>query len=320
VRRSWALAALLVAGCGAKASPPAAQPPNTATVEQGELSALVSLPGILAYRAAADGAPHSAINHARGTYTKLPGEGDKVACGDVLYRVDDRPVRLICGTVPLYRSLHNGDKGKDVRELNRSLGLTGRVFTSKTRRKLRGGAATVLPGTARIAKVTATLGAPARPGAPVLQATSDTLEVQASLEPTQREDVKPGDAAQITLPDNTVVQGTVRRLGKIAKTSEQDTSASIPVAIRLAEPAQARGLDRAPVQVNVKTVGVKDALSVPVTALVGRAGGGVAVEVVRAGGRRALVAVELGLFDTTDARVQVEGEIHAGDRVVVPTL
>ena len=71
---------------------------------------------------------------------------------------------------------------------------------------------------------------------------------------------------------------------------------------------------------DITTKGVDDALSVPVTALVGRSGGGFAVEVVRAGGRRELVAVRLGLFDTTGGRVEVEGDLAEGDRVVVPSL
>ena len=54
---------------------------------------------------------------------------------------------------------------------------------------------------------------------------------------------------------------------------------------------------------------MESALSVPVTALVGKSGGGFAVEVVRAGGRRELVAVKLGLFDTAGGRVQVEGDL-----------
>jgi hypothetical protein len=32
------------------------------------------------------------------------------------------------------------------------------------------------------------------------------------------------------------------------------------------------------------------------------------------------VAVELGLFDDVAGRVQVEGDLHEGDRVVVPSL
>ena len=72
---------------------------------EGELSAMVSLHGTLTYRARSDGSPYSAINQARGIYTRLPDDGDKVDCGDVLYRVDDDPVLLLCGTVPAYRDL-----------------------------------------------------------------------------------------------------------------------------------------------------------------------------------------------------------------------
>ena len=71
---------------------------------------------------------------------------------------------------------------------------------------------------------------------------------------------------------------------------------------------------------DITTKGVENALSVPVTALVGKSGGGFAVEVVRDGGRRELVAVKLGLFDTTGGRVQVEGDLREGDHVVVPSL
>jgi hypothetical protein len=142
-----------------------------------------------------------------------------------------------------------------------------------------------------------------------------------NLEASQQGEVKVGDRAQITLPGNASVTGKVGRLGKVARTAGDDdvATATIPAYIRLDEPKQARGLDRAPVQVNITTKGVDDALSVPVVALVGKSGGGFAVEVVRDGGRRELVAVQLGLFDTAAARVQVEGELAVGDRVVVPS-
>ena len=145
-RKTWVLAgaAVLVAVTatggvvvmsGAKQATPAAQEPpaNTVKVEKGELSAMVSLDGTLTYRARSDGSPYSAINQARGIYTKLPDEGDKVDCGDVLYRVDDDPVLLLCGTVPAYRDLHIGDEGKDVRQLNRNLRALGDDFTWQTR-------------------------------------------------------------------------------------------------------------------------------------------------------------------------------------------
>jgi multidrug efflux pump subunit AcrA (membrane-fusion protein) len=112
---------------GAKQATPAAQEPpaNTAKVEKGKLSAMVSMDGTLTYRARSDGSPYSVINQARGIYTRLPDDGDEVDCGDVLYRVDDYPVLLLCGTVPAYRDLHTGDVGEDVRQLNRNLHKLG---------------------------------------------------------------------------------------------------------------------------------------------------------------------------------------------------
>jgi hypothetical protein len=280
---------------------------STATVQKGKLSAAVSQDGTLTYRARPDGSPFSVINHARGTYTELPEVGDKVDCGGVLYRVDDKPVLLLCGTVPAYRALHVGDAGQDVRQLNRNLHVRGAgdAFTTKTekalevlqRRKgvhvngsLALGDAVFLPEAVRIAKVTGQLGGSARPGAQALNVTSGTLHVQVNLDPSEQGQVKRGDRAQITLPGNTTVTGKVDGFGRVAEApSGQDSSAAdatIPTYISLDDPKKARGLDRAPVQVDITTKGVENALSVPVTALVGKSGGGFAVEVVRAGGRR----------------------------------
>ena len=118
--------------------------------------------------------------------------------------------------------------------------------------------------------------------------------------------------------------GRVARFGRVAQTPAgpggQAADATIPTFISLDDPAKAGGLDQAPVQVDITTKGVDSALSVPVSALVGRSGGGYAVEVVRAGGRRELVAVTLGLFDTGNGRVQVDGQFGENDLVVVPSI
>jgi hypothetical protein len=187
------------------------------------------------------------------------------------------------------------------------------------------GDAVFLPGAVRIAQVTGELGGLAEPGARVLYVTSDTPEVQVNLEPSQQSEVKEGDRAQITLPGLQVVTGKVDRLGRVAQVpaGQQNNgragAATIPAYITLDDPATASGLDKAPVQVSITTRGVENALSVPVTALVGKSGGGFAVELVRADGRRELVTVKLGLFDTAGGRVQVEGELGDGDQVVVPS-
>jgi hypothetical protein len=342
----------VVASSGAEHASPATEdaPLSTAQVRRGTLSSMVSQVGTLTYRAAADGSPVTVVNRASGTYTDLPDGGDAVECGHVLYRVDERPVLLLCGTVPAYRDLRRGDVGADVRQLNRNLHQLGvdagidvapddDVFTSRTEAALevlqhgQGVDATgvlgvddavYLPWSLRIAEVTGQLGGMAQPGAPVLAATSDTLEVHVELDASQQEAVEPGDVAQITLPGNTSATGKVDRLGRIAKAPTgpgvDPGDATLGAYVSLDHPEQARSLDKAPVQVSITTKGVEDALSVPVTAIVGRSGGGFAVEVVGHDGRRRLVAVRLGLFDTAGGRVQVEGEVREGERVAVPSL
>jgi hypothetical protein len=361
-RRIWVLggAAVLVAVTvtggvvaisGANQATPVAQDPpaNTATVERGKLSDVVSQFGILTFRGRSDGSPYTVINQARGAYTQLPDVGEKRNCGDVLYRVDEKPVLLLCGAVPAYRSLHRGDVGEDVRQLNQNLhalgsdaGIdvdpAGNAFTAKTEKalevlqhdkgvavtgRLEIGDAVFLPEAARIAKVTGELGGSAQPGTQVLSTTSDIPEVQVALDPSQQGAVKEGDAAQITLPNNTPVSGTVVRIGTVAMvpagTNANAAAATIPAYISLDNPAAARGFDAAPVHVEITTQGVENALNVPVTALVGKSGSGFAVEVVRTDGRRELVSVKLGLFDTGSGRVQVEGGLQEGDHVVVPS-
>jgi peptidoglycan hydrolase-like protein with peptidoglycan-binding domain len=326
---------------------------TTAPVERGALSAAVSLDGTLTYAARSDGSPWPAVNRARGTYTDLPDVGAKVHCGDELYRVDDQPVLLLCGVVPTYRGLHVGDRGNDVQQLNTNLHRLGfdaasggdvdaddDMFTNATAQALRalqeaegaprtgalsGGDALFLPGPLRIAEVSGQVGGPAEFGAAVLAATSTTIEVHVSLQGSQQRSISVGDRAEITMPDNTAAVGVVDRLGAIAPAStgasgdEAVGPATLPASISLDDPRQARGLDQAPVHVEIATRGVDDVLSVPATAIVGQAGGGFAVEVVRDSARRELVAVELGLFDTTEGRVEIEGEVREGDDVVVPS-
>ena len=362
-RKGWAPAAaavLIAAACGAVVMSGAEHPTaaarapaaETVEVELGELSAMVSQGGTLTYRARPDGSPYPVLNRARGVYTSLPETGAEVACGGVLYRVDDEPVVLLCGTLPAYRRLHIGVTGRDARQLNRNLHRLGYdtaahvrigpgddVFTSETKRalevlqrrkgvavtgRLASGDAVFLPEAVRIAKVTGQVGGSAQPGALVLSATSDKLQVQVNLDPSQQGEAEKGDRAQVTLPGDTQVTGRVAGFGRVAQAADgqgaQAAGATIPVFISLDDPAEASGLDQAPVEVDITTKGVENALSVPVTALVGRSGGGFAVEVVRSGERRELVAVRLGLFDTGGGRVQVEGDLRAGDPVVVPSL
>jgi multidrug efflux pump subunit AcrA (membrane-fusion protein) len=131
------------------------------------------------------------------------------------------------------------------------------------------------------------------------------------------------------LPDNRTARGVVTRIGTVAAASagsrsgseggSESDSATVPVYIELERAEDVRGIDEAPVQVEITTGRVKDALSVPVTALLARAGGGYAVEIVGATGERDVVPVHLGAFDHANGLVQVSGSgLKAGQRVVVP--
>lgn len=323
---------------------------TTATVERGDLSQVISASGTLTYRARSDGAPYVAINQASGIYTALPSTGDAVGCGDALYRVDNQPVLLLCGEIPLYRDLAIGSTGADVAQLNRNLDTLGydqaagveldpadEVFSWSTWAALKklqndGGQdetgelarpqAVVLPLPVRVAGVPAQLGASAQPGTPAVEATSDILVVQVSLDPSQRTDVLGGSPVLITLPGSTSTTGQISDIGRVATTVDgqggvQDVK--ILVTITLDNPDDAAGLDHVPVRTQITTDGVEDVLSVPIVALVGNTGGGYAVEVLHEDGHRSLVPVTIGLIDQASGRVQVDGDLNPGDAVVVPS-
>jgi hypothetical protein len=85
-------------------------------------------------------------------------------------------------------------------------------------------------------------------------------------------------------------------------------------------PAATGTWDQAPVEIDITTASVPNAVVVPVTALLAQSGGGYAVEVVGAGvgTSNRLVSVSLGLFDDAEGLVQVTGSgLAAGQEVVV---
>lgn len=340
----------------AKQATPAVQEPplNTATVDKGTLSAMVALDGTLTYRARSDGSPYSVINQSSGTATWLPAVGQVVEQGQVIYRVDDNPVVLLSGSIPAYRTVSPGMTGADVTELNADLVALGyataaeipagtETFTSATATALKKlqatlgmsqtgtltlGQAVFEPVAVRVTSVPAPLGGTLQAGHPVLQGTSTTRVVTIALDAAQQSAVKVGDHVAIALPDNSTTPGVVAAVGMVATTPSPAnggggngrSTPTVTVEVQPTDPAATGSLDQAPVQVEITSQVVNNVLSVPVTAIVGKSGNGYAVEVVRAGGRRELVAVKLGLFDAAGGRVEVKGDLHEGDQVVVPSL
>jgi ribosomal 50S subunit-recycling heat shock protein len=252
-------------------------------------------------------------------------------------------VVLLCGATPAYRSLYEGDSGPDVRELNQNLVALGYATRAgldpssdyvsaetayaleRLQEKLgvdqtgslSEGQALFLPGPLRITQAAATLGTSAPPGVPVAQATSTRRQVTVNLDAAQQSSVKAGDTVTITLPNNDTTPGVVTSVGKVASSSNGSTTVALYIAPL--NPKVTGSLDQAPVQVQITTASVNDALIVPVDALLARPAGGYAVETVDHHGVHRLVAVTPGLFDDAQGLVQVTSHaLQPGERVVVP--
>jgi peptidoglycan hydrolase-like protein with peptidoglycan-binding domain len=287
---------------------------------------------------------YQVINQAAGTYTALPEVGRVIRDGQVLYRVDRAPVVLLYGRVPASRALSEGTRGPDVRQLNHDLvvlgyadradiaGLGWGYFgwdTTYAVQRLQAhlgvpqtgtaalGQVVFLPSAVRVTTVSATLGGSAAPGAPALTGTSTARLVTIGLAAAQQSYVRAGDKVTITLPDLRTTPGVVTSVGTVATQSPGSADATIPVQVKMLDPAAAGGLDQAPVQVLITTARAPNALAVPVTALLAAASGGYRVEVVGPAGHHHLVPVALGLFDDAAGLVQVTGPgLRAGQKVV----
>ena len=306
----------------------------------------------------ADAGSYSVVNQASGTLTGLPAVGRVVRQGQALYQVDGQPVALLYGHVPAWRALSAGMTGADVRELNTTLVRLGYAraaalgpragwdyfgagtayalerfqahlgITSPTG-SLALGQAVFLPSAVKItAWATAVApGVAATAGAALMTATSDSPVVTIALDTAQQAEVKAGDTVSVTLPRGNTTPGVVTSVGTVATTNATTHATTITVVVALKHQAVARHLSSAPVTVSITTGVVRNALVVPVTALLaqpaqgpGEAGGGYAVEVAGAGGHH-LVPVSVGMIDNAAGLVQVTGgRLAVGQRVVVPAL
>ncbi len=314
---------------------------GTTTVERRTLLSRRTESGTLGY---ADTRTVSAAS--AGTVTWLPKGGSVVHRGQPLYAVGGHATVLMTGRTPAWRTLAVGvDDGADVRELERNLVALGYDpggdievdgdFDWATRaaverwQKDRGadetgvvvpGDVVFLPGRRRVGEISTSLGAAIAPGTPVLDATSTERVVTVDLDASDQSLVHKGDAVRIDLPDGTTTRGRVSDVGKVATSTTDDTGAesdpTITVTVKVLRPGATGTLDQAPVDVEIVEESRHGVLSVPVSALLARAGGRFAVEVVE-GSRGRLVDVTPGLF--ADGYVEVQGHgLTEGMRVAVP--
>ncbi|HEY6789996.1 MAG TPA: hypothetical protein VI365_22070 [Trebonia sp.] len=355
-RGRWvALGAVVVVAAGAAAawraevfSPAAASgtgqqaaPPATTAVTRQDLSAVTPVTATLGYAGS-----WTVTGQGSGTLTWLPSPGQVIGQGQPLYRVDNgSPVVLLDGSVPDWRTMGEGITGQDVSQLNHDLvglgyasradvtalgwdyyswetavgvqNLEEHLGVASPPGSLSLGQVVFEPQALRVSQVTGSLGGSA--AGPVLAATSDQHVVTIPLDASQQSQVQAGDKVTVTLPDGAVTPGVVSSVGTVATTTSgsSGSTTTIPVQVTLADPGAAGTLDQAPVTVNITAASVKNALAVPVTALLAQASGGYQVEVAGPGNTRRWVPVQPGIFDDASGLVQVTGALTPGQRVVV---
>ena len=312
---------------------------TTTPVRHGTLTARETADGTLGYAGTSTVAAGAA-----GTVTRAPDEGSLLREGRSLLEVDGaRTLYLLGGRRPAWRDLTAGmSDGEDVRQLEHALRRLGldpdhdmtvddawtAATTAAVKRfqKQRGltqdGSLTrsefvFWPArSARVGKVTADRGSALRPGGPIAELSSRRREVSVDLDADRQSIAVAGERVTITLPDGSVVGGTVTTVGKVAEAHQ--SGATIPVTVRLrGRRSHGLALDQAPVQVSFVRERAKGVDHVPVTALLARPGGGYAVQVATGGGTVTTVAVEVGLQASGEAEVHGAG-LRAGQQVVVP--
>jgi len=344
---TWVLAAV-PSGPGASASSGSRAGTTstgaTATVTRGDLTDSKVFAGTLGY-GAATGVPGAAA----GTITWLPRAGDVIERDGALYAVDERDVRSMYGTVPLWRDLERGLQGADVRQLNENLAALGYDvsvddrFGPRTERAVRqwqqdrGHEVTAVltaddvafvDGAVRVASVDGRLGeriaggagagvggagAGAGAAADVLQVTSTRRVVTATVPQRDAERLAVGTDVEVRVNGaGAAMPGSV--VG-VQPTTSEDGGTAVDVSVSF-DPGKRTLPAAASAQVDAEGTTEHDVLSVPVAALVAGAGGRYAVDVVQRDGRTERVRVEPGF--SADGRIAVTGDLAVGDRVVVP--
>jgi hypothetical protein len=321
-------------GNGASPSPRTTGPTvATAPVTRTTLTQTQQVNGALSY-----GTPVRVNATGGGTITWLPALGAVLRRGRAVYQVDNRSVFLFYGRRPPYRSLHSGDSGEDVKEVEQNLaalGYTGITvdtkYTAATATAVRRwqkdhsltrtgvfdpGAVVLAPGELRVASLAVQLGD--HPGGQVLSYSGTTRVVQIPLDVALQSMARKGSAATVTLPDGRKVDGTIAAVGSVASPGSQpEDPATIDVTVTMADQSKLGTLDQAPVTVTLVSASVQNVLTVPVAALVALADGGTGVQVVT-GSTSHFATVQLGMF--ANGRVQISGEgIAEGALVGVPS-
>ncbi|MHA4779098.1 peptidoglycan-binding protein [Streptomyces sp. MSC1_001] len=311
-------------------------PPATVPITRGDLSDSSQEDGTL------DHLGERKINGAlNGTLNWIAPIGSDIQRDERLYEVNGRPVRLMYGAEPMYRTLKAGDEGRDVRQVEENLaalGYTGftvdDAYSEKTAAAVKrwqkahdlkqtgtlGPDAIAFAGSAvRVKRLGAATGDQVAPGQPVLTVTGSERVVRFKLTAADAVRARTGTRVSVELPDGRRAPGKVSSVGRTATTGDdpQDRTPKIDLTVSFDAPEKIKGVDQAPVVVHLTGATRRNVLSVPVSSLLALPGGGFGVQVVENGTTRD-VEVELGMFG--QGRVEISGSgLREGMKVGVPS-
>lgn len=309
-------------------APGTAGPVATAVVERGTISATETWDGTLDH-----GTPFTVTSGGEGTITRLVGQGEGVGRGAELYRVDERPVALLYGVVPMYRDLGPGDSGVDVGQLETNLAELGYggftvddQYTSSTAAAVRAWQADVggeptgtvargdvvfLPEGGQVDARHSSVGDVVPPGAAVLDITGTDQVVSLEADVDDRDRFEVGTEVTVVLPSGDQVAGTVAATAVVKVPSEGPDGGATDTAILQVEVAVNDNAPEefvgGPVEVVVAIDERTDVLLVPVNALLALSEGGYGLEVVADASTTSIVPVDTGLFAAGKVEVRSPG-------------
>lgn len=235
---------------GSAAKQPAANPalpPATAKVARTTLVETKKVSGTLGY---GDAVPVGTAQ--TGTLTWIAPVGSTVKRGEPLFKLDERPVVTLYGSLPLYRTLRAGVEGTDVEQVEENLstlGYTGftvdDTYTAATAQAARSwqadlglpqtgavepGQVVVTPGAVRVAEHTARvgdrIGGDIGGGASVLSYTGTTRLVTVELAVADQALAAKSRTVTVTVPGQGPVKGKISQVGTVATAPEPTSNAS----------------------------------------------------------------------------------------------
>lgn len=170
----------------------------------------------------------------------MAAAGSSVERDGKLYEVNGKPVRLMYGTTPVYRTMKTGDKGEDVKQLKRNLQALGfgtgldasdgnftagtatgvkrwqKAHSMKETGEIGKEDIAFASGPQRIQKNDMAVGDDAGAGKPVLTLTGTERTVRFQLDVAKAGTVKAGDPVTVSLPGGGAANGKIDSVGSTA--------------------------------------------------------------------------------------------------------